>query len=261
MNERTFTLDEGSFTYLHGGAGPLVVLTHGLGPLAWGTLDQLMGSCSVAVPVGERCSINTEARITLKWFKPLVGDMGFKHAALCSWSMAGPAAIEYAAGRPEALTRLILVDVAGLGSDWPRLRLGDLLHFFLTRLLGRPTRGFVRSMWRSMVHRPDLDTKPLIAATYRFFRREPGALLGPPDEDDNDDGESLRDMLASIAVPTLVLAGRHSLVLGPERGRIAAEKLPRGKLIVFEDSSHTLQLEEPDKFLEVIAAFVNDPGG
>ncbi|MND07160.1 alpha/beta hydrolase fold protein [compost metagenome] len=61
-------------------------------------------------------------------------------------------------------------------------------------------------------------------------------------------------------MPTLVFAGRHSLVLGPQRGQIAAEKLPRGKLIVFEHSSHTLQLEEPAKFQELVAAFVNDTG-
>jgi pimeloyl-ACP methyl ester carboxylesterase len=259
MKERTLTLDEGALAYVHGGKGPLVVLTHALGPLAWGTLDQLMDSCSVAVPVWERCSINIRARLAMEWFEPLVRDLGFAHATLCSWSMAGPTAIEYAAERPAALTRLILVDVAGLGSDLPPLRPGDLPQLFLTRLLGRPTRGFVRAMWRGWVHRKDLHTAPLIEATYRFFRDEPGALMGPPDDDD-EDGESLSDLLAAIDVPTLVLAGRHSHVLGPESGQMAAGKLPRGKMIVFEHSSHTLQLEEPSKFQEVVASFVNDTG-
>jgi pimeloyl-ACP methyl ester carboxylesterase len=44
------------------------------------------------------------------------------------------------------------------------------------------------------------------------------------------------------------------------RGQIAAAKLPRGKMIVFEHCSHTLQLEEPAKFEEAVAAFVNDGG-
>jgi len=260
MKERTLTFGDGAVTYLHGGEGPLVVLSHALGPVAWGPLDQLMGSCSVAVPVWERCSITIRARIAHDWFEPLVRDAGFEHAALCSWSMAGPTAIEYAAERPAPLTRLILVDVAGLGADLPPFRPRDLPHFLLTWLLGRPTRGFVRCMWRAWVYRRDLDTGPLIEATYRFFRNEPGALMGPPDEDDDENGESLSDLLASIDVPTLVLAGRHSRVLGPEHGRIAAGKLPRGKLIVFEHSSHTLQLEEPVRFQEVVAAFMNDTG-
>jgi pimeloyl-ACP methyl ester carboxylesterase len=257
MQARTLTLDNGELGYVHGGKGPLVVLSHALGPVAWEPLDQLTRSCSVAVPDWERCSMSIGARLAHAWFEPLVRHAGFEHAALCAWSMAGPAAIEYAAERPATLTRLILVDVAGLGSDGPPLRPRDLPHLFLTRLLGRPTRGFVRAMWRGWVHRRDLNTRPLIEATYRFFRSTPGALMGPPDDDD-EDGESLSDLLAAIEVPTLVLAGRHSTVLGPERGRIAAEKLPRGKLIAFEHSSHTLQLEEPEKFQEALAAFVNE---
>ena len=260
MNERTLTLADGALTYLYGGQGPLVVLSHALGPVAWEPLDHLMASCSVAVPVWERCSISIGARLAHAWLEPLVRDAGVTHAALCAWSMAGPAAIEFAAERPACLSRLILVDVAGLGSDLPPLRLRDLPHLFLTRLLGRPTRGFVRAMWRGWVHRRDLDTAPLIDATYRFFRSTPGALMGPPDDDEDEDesGESLSDLLAAIDVPTLVLAGRHSSVLGPEHGRIGAEKLPHGKLILFEHSSHALQLEEPAKFQEAVAVFVND---
>jgi pimeloyl-ACP methyl ester carboxylesterase len=260
MKERTLTLDDGALTYRLGGEGPLLVLSHALGPVAWGALELLTGSCSVAVPVWEHCSISIGTRLAHAWFEPLVRDAGFTHAALCSWSMAGPTAIEYAAERPPVLTRLILVDVAGLGADLPPLRLRDLPHLVLTRLMGRPTRGFVRVMWRSWVHRRDLDTAPLIEATFRFFRSTPGALMGPPDEDDDENDESLSDLLASIDVPTLVLAGRHSSVLGPEHGQIAAGKLPRGKLIVFEHSSHALQLEEPLIFQEAVAAFVNEPG-
>lgn len=258
MNERTLTLKDGALTYLHGGKGPLVILSHALGPVAWGSLDLLVRSCSVAVPVWEQCSISIGARLAHAWFEPLVRDVGFSQAALCAWSMAGPTAIEYAAERPAPLVRLILVDVAGLGSDMPALRIRDLPHLLLSRLRGRPTRGFVRCMWRGWLHRRDVDTAPLIEATYRFFRDTPGALMGPPDEDDDEDGESLGDLLAAIEVPTLVLAGRHSWVLGPGHGRSAAEKLPRGKLIVFENSSHTLQLEEREKFQEALAAFVNE---
>lgn len=256
MRERTLKLGDGAVTYLHGGEGPLVVLSHALGPVAWGPLDRLMGSCSVAAPVWEGCSVSIKARISHAWFEPLVRDLGFEHAALCAWSMAGPAAIEYAAEAPAALSRLILVDVAGFGSDGPPLRLRDLPHLLLTRLLGRPTRGFVRCMWRGWVRSKDLDTAPLIEATYRFFRDTPGALMGPPDEDDEDD-ESLSDLLASIKAPTLVMVGRHSTVLGPEHGQLAVEKLARGELIVFEHSSHALQLEEPVRFQEALAAFLN----
>jgi pimeloyl-ACP methyl ester carboxylesterase len=181
--------------------------------------------------------------------------MGFQEAALCAWSMAGPAAIRYAAARPARLARLVLVEVAGLGSGLPPLRLRDLRHVVLARLLGRPTRGLVRILWRNWVRREDIDTRPLELATYRFLRENPAALQAPPDE---RAAEALGDALSSIEVPTLVLAGRHSGVLGPHHGRAAAALLPRGKLLVFEESSHALQLEESERFQDAVAAFVLD---
>jgi len=259
MQEHTITLKDGELAYRRAGEGPLVVLSHALGPVAWGSLDALTRSCSVAVPVWERSSIEIPARLAHDWFEPLVCHAGFENATLCAWSMAGPSAIEFAAERPASLTRLILVDVAGLGPDLPPLRLRDLPHFLLTQVRGRPTRGFVRIMWRNWVHRKDLDTAPLIDATCRFFRDEPGALMGPPDEDDDD--ESLSDLLALIDVPTLVLTGRHSTVLGPEHGRAAVDTLPQGELLVFEHSSHALQLEEPARFQDVVGSFVRERGG
>jgi pimeloyl-ACP methyl ester carboxylesterase len=62
--------------------------------------------------------------------------------------------------------------------------------------------------------------------------------------------------LEKIAVPTLVLAGRHSLVMGPEAARRAAERLPDGRVVVFEESAHALALEEPEKFQDTVAEFV-----
>ena len=168
--------------------------------------------------------------------------------------MAGPAAIHFAAARPRCLSHLILVDVAGLGPGLPQLKWRDVPHLALTRLLGHPTRGFVRAMWKNWVHRRDLDTKALEDATYRFFRDESRAPEGPSDDD--EDAGTLLDVLPSVEVPTLVLSGRHSTVLGPRYGRAAAALLPHGGHIVFEESSHALQLEEGDRFQDALAAFV-----
>ena len=95
-------------------------------------------------------------------------------------------------------------------------------------------------------------------ASLRFFRANPDAfgLPGSEEEDDDEEDESLVDELPSIAVPTQVLVGRHSDVLGPVYGRAAVDRLPDGELVVFEQSGHALQLEEREKFQEVVAGFV-----
>ena len=254
MNDESLALEHGMLTYLRGGKGPLVVFSHALGPLAWGPLDRLMGSCTVAVPVWERSTVPANTMGALGWFEALTAAMGFQRAALCAWSMAGPAAIYFAAAQPAGLSHLILVDVAGLGPGLPPLRWRDLPHLVLTRLLGHPTRGFVRAMWKNWVRRGNVDTKPLEEATYRFFRDESNAPEDPTDDD--EDADTVIDVLPTVKVPTLVLSGRHSSVLGPRYGRTAAALLPLGKYIVFEESSHALQLEERYKFQGALAAFV-----
>lgn len=253
MSEERLALEGGMLTYLRGGKGPLVVLSHALGPLAWGPVDRVMGSCTVAVPIWERSTVPANTRGELGWFEALATAMAFQQAALCAWSMAGPAAIYFAAARPPCLSHLILVDVAGLGPGLPPLKWRDIPHLALTRLLGHPTRGLVRAMWKNWIHRGNVDTKPLEDATYRFFRDQ----SAPEDPtDDDEDADTVIDVLPGVEVPTLVLSGRHSTVLGPRYGRAAAALLPHGKHIVFEESSHALQLEERDKFQDALSAFV-----
>ncbi len=255
MKTGELALDEGTLVYQHAGRGPLVVFSHALGPVSWGPLEQLQQSCTVAVPVWEESSIGSPAWAGLDWLPELALALGHERAALCAWSMAGPAAIEYAADEPPGLSHLILVDVAGLGSELPRLRWRDLPHVLWTQLTGRPTRGFVRSLWRQWVRNPAVDRAPLEAAMHRFMLAEAGRMGGPPDDDDDDDDDEIAELLSSIAVPTLVLAGRHSPVLGPELGRTLVGHCRRGELVVFEESSHTLQLEEPERFQQAVAQF------
>ncbi len=257
--ERLLELDGGGLPYWSVGEGPLVVLTHALGPLAWGEVGRLAESCTVVVPNWEASTLDRKTQVTLGWFEPLVHTLGHERGTLCAWSMSGPGAIWFAAEEPPALSRLILVDVAGL-SELPPLLWHDLPHLLAMRILGGPTRGFVRMLWRNWVWREGLDTRELEEATLRFFRANPDAFGLPGSEDEEEEDEPLIDELPSIAVPSLVLAGRHSQVLGPEHGRAAAERLPDGELVVFEESAHTLQLEEPEKFQEVVAEFVNRKG-
>ncbi len=62
--------------------------------------------------------------------------------------------------------------------------------------------------------------------------------------------------LEKIAVPSLVLAGRHSLVMGPDAAQRAARRLQDGRAVIFEHSAHALALEEPDRFQDLLAEFV-----
>lgn len=66
---------------------------------------------------------------------------------------------------------------------------------------------------------------------------------------------SIEDRLPRIAVPTLVLSGRHDeateAVVRPFH-----ERVPDARRVVFEESSHLPHLEEPERFFRVLAEFL-----
>ncbi len=66
---------------------------------------------------------------------------------------------------------------------------------------------------------------------------------------------SIEDVLPGIEVPTLVLSGRYDeateAVVRPYH-----ELIPDSRHVVFEESSHLPHLEEPERFLSVLAGFL-----
>jgi proline iminopeptidase len=64
------------------------------------------------------------------------------------------------------------------------------------------------------------------------------------------------DRLATIAVPTLVLAGRHDVFTAwPQAHRIGS-RIPGADVMVFEESGHFPWLEEPDRFFALVGEWV-----
>lgn len=68
-------------------------------------------------------------------------------------------------------------------------------------------------------------------------------------------GVDLRPRLAGLDVETLVLHGRFDPVPLASSQELV-ERLPRARLVVFEDSGHALYAEETTRFVEVVDAFL-----
>lgn len=62
--------------------------------------------------------------------------------------------------------------------------------------------------------------------------------------------------LGSLDLPTLVLAGNHDFICGPEWGDILHQSIPGSQFVRFEDSGHLAHIEQPDAFAEAVAGFV-----
>lgn len=248
MTEST-DFSKGSVHYERAGQGPVVVLVHALGPRAWGwPLERLARDCTV-VAIGHFEPATNESYVTeMDLVLAVLEHLGRPRFTLCPWSMAGISAISYAAAQPPELEKLVLVDVAGLGgprverpaaepqplsaAEWAKRRAARWVH------QPGPVRDLVEAL--------DLEA---LTRTPRAFQKilqdNRQVRQAPPPMD-----------LEKIAVPTLVLTGRHSLVLGSDAAQGVARRLRDARVVIFEQSAHALALEEPETFQNVVADFV-----
>ncbi|SFF30342.1 proline iminopeptidase [Actinoplanes philippinensis] len=65
----------------------------------------------------------------------------------------------------------------------------------------------------------------------------------------------LRGRLASITVPTLILAGARDVVFGPEAAAALRAGVPGARVAIFEDSGRFAHLEEPQRFAHLLREF------
>jgi len=70
---------------------------------------------------------------------------------------------------------------------------------------------------------------------------------------------SVIDGLSSITVPTLLISGRHDEAT-PVTVQPFQDLIPDVRWEIFEESSHMPNLEEPGRFLEVMAGYLKDLG-
>jgi proline iminopeptidase len=68
-----------------------------------------------------------------------------------------------------------------------------------------------------------------------------------------------RDKLKSVACPVLAVVGAYDPVTRPEWGQELADALPSGccEFVRFEDSSHMITSDEPERFYTVVEAFLD----
>ncbi|MGW5175341.1 alpha/beta fold hydrolase [Streptomyces sp. NPDC004082] len=78
------------------------------------------------------------------------------------------------------------------------------------------------------------------------------------DEDLAPDVVDDRAALKDLAVPALVIVGRHDVICGMRWGLELAELIPDSRLLVLENSGHMGHVEEPRPFAEGVQRFVRE---
>jgi proline iminopeptidase len=69
-------------------------------------------------------------------------------------------------------------------------------------------------------------------------------------------GIDVEDILGRVTQPVLVLAGRHDRTCPVDGGKVIAEGVPDGELVVFERSAHMTFVEETEAYIDAVDRFI-----
>jgi pimeloyl-ACP methyl ester carboxylesterase len=161
--------------------------------------------------------------------------------------MGGVVAQHFALRHPERLDRLLLVATGAASAD--------------------PAAGLARADAVAAAPWNEDAIRPVVAG---FFREPPSAaaLTGyrqialaaahqaAVEAARSNAGSRTLERLGEIAVPTLIIQGRHDRARTPEHGAAMRERIGGARLEVLEHSGHTPQLEEPEAFHRLALPFL-----
>ncbi len=289
FTSRTATLDGVTIHYLFGGTGSPVLLVHGLGSSAgvefFYNLEALAASHQViAVDLpGFGQSDKPALAYTIDLFVRVVRDfmasIGLQRTAVIGVSMGGRVALGLALDAPEYVDRLILVDALGVGQPRPVLA----YRLLLTRGVGeltlsgtaRALRGMnpktIRRFWRWYLRRPGpidtilsddrISSHSRLLSTPAYRAAYLSALRSIAGTRRLRDGVVVESRLSELAMPTLLVWGRHDHLFPAEHAAAAGRKIPGARTEIFERSGHTPQMEEPDRFNRLVLDFLTATKG
>ena len=288
FDSRTLTVDGVKIHYFCGGSGSPLVLIHGLGSSAavefYFNLEPLAANhrvLAIDLP-GFGHSDKPVLEYTIELFVRAVRDLmaceKLDRAAVMGVSLGGRVALGLALEWPETVERLILVDALGVGAPRRVLAyrilltrgLGELTLMSTARALRRMKPATIRRFWGWYLRRPkSVDTilsdqriadHGVLLSTPEYRAAYLSALRSIAGMRDLRDGVTVPGRLKDLPMPTLLIWGRHDHIFPAAHAEAALQQLPRGRVEIFEDSGHTPQMEEPERFNRLVLDFLAQPG-
>lgn len=241
------------FYHERGQTGPRLLFLHGAGGTwqNWGLqVRDLDGARRVAIDLPGHGHSEGEGRASISAYSDVVlaflGAIEWPAATLVGHSMGGAIAQWVALHAPDRVERLILVGtgaslpvhpeiLTGLGSDDPSETLRRIVEW---------------------AYRPDATNAELHRAL-QALQATPAAVTCA--DFVACDGFDVRERVAAIQPPTLVLTGEADRLTPPAYAEFLAEQLPNATLRLIPDAGHFVMLERPEVTTEVLSAFLSTP--
>ncbi|HEX5455480.1 MAG TPA: alpha/beta hydrolase [Stellaceae bacterium] len=176
----------------------------------------------------------------------LIDELPYGRLSLIGLSFGGWLAAEVALACRHKLDRLILADPVGV-------KLGDRESRDILDVFNVNPAEVRRRSWHDPAKAPDYNAMSDRELVIHARNREALCLYGWHPCLYNP---QLKHWLGRIRVPTLVLWGASDRVVSPEYGRAYARLIPDARFAMIEEAGHHPELEQPDRFVEQVAAFL-----
>ena len=261
--------------YLDYGEGPPVLMLHGggAGSAIWFKQIQVLSKTRrVIAPDHPVFGLSSQDAYKAPFLPNLVSymvrlfdELGLNRVDVVGLSMGAQAALAMALEHPDRLGKLVVIDSAGLGRDFPLIFKLATVPLF-GRLIVRPNRWGQDNYFKTMeVVNSDFTG----ASAYKQYAYD----VTLPDGHGHAMRSSLvattnmlgqksiftDEELASISAPTLALWGAEDRVFPLEHGYRLAQLLPNVSMHIIENARHVPFLDHPDAVNDLITGFLNDP--
>jgi pimeloyl-ACP methyl ester carboxylesterase len=267
-----------------GGTGPAVLFIHGMAGSSrtWrGVLGRLTDNYTVIAPdlVGHGESAKPMGDYSLGAYasgiRDLLAVLGVDQVSVVGQSLGGGVAMQLAYQHPELVDRLVLVGSGGLGREvsWMLRFLTLPLTEFTMPVLFPPFAvgigervsslfgrfGLVsehaEEMWQAYVSLTGVENRQAFLKTLRSVIDPGGQSVSALDR-----------LYLTAALPTMIVWGDRDPIIPIEHAYRAHELMPGSRLEVIEGCGHFPHVEQPERFSELVADFLqhsvvggNDP--
>ena len=229
---------------------------HVLALPGYGTPETLVNSQPSGEPIQATASFTRTAETLVKTLPD--------KCILCGWSLGGMLALQaalLAAQGGKTLRGLILVGSTPRftqGVDWPHAQPESLLDTFIAALATDAAVTLQRFI--ALLNQGDTQARALGRTFLKQLHADPlpdtaTLLVGLGWLRDVD----LRQQLAAIDVPTLLVHGEHDPLMPLHAAVWLNEQWPNAQLEVFSGAAHAPFLNDPERFARLIADFFHAP--
>ncbi len=257
--------------YLVKGSGPQILLLHGFGGFleTWAfnipPLSRHYQVYAIDLPghgLSDKPDNSYSSAFAVASANGILDALGIEQATLVGHSLGGAVSVNITLSLPERVSRLVLIDIAGLSRKLPWLyRLSSLpvLGNMLMSLAVEP--ALERSVKRLFYDSPVLSaemidiilqnaSQPGVKATLLRILRQNVGLRGPRP------GALLIERLPQLKVPVLFVHGAQDKVFPLEHVKDTFSMVPNSKVKIFDQCGHCPHIEKAVEFNEVVMEFL-----